>query len=197
MKIYFTHARAGIDTTYLTIENTQYQLKSILPLCNNAAMYDDGTLMHFYIDINKTIQGAGYTGVAATTFTVLSNDGLEFMDNFQTVTVSSFRKGITYLIPLSAPAAINMIPKVDGVSVGTLDSYIETGAGVNIILSRYNASHYIFDCSEDITILGSTTIANVVTCIKNGAIAQQVQERKALGRLTELAAFTAEVGGKC
>jgi len=191
MKVAIKVPKASQALASITMENKNFYITEIADLCRTKPTYStDDTSTIIILQIDKTVQGAGFgpdinAQAAATVFEVLDNDRTETLQNFQRVTVSKFKRGVVYLVPGTQFAPLNLTPSYYSTVVGG----IGTVAG-NVIV----ASHFRYDCANDVDILNATSIASCITVEVNGAMLVAVEQRKAENKQAEAAQMAVSIG---
>lgn len=163
MKVAFLVPTLDILGAAVQMENQYFLISDIMPLCRKVQMakYDaDNTIV--YINIDKTIQSAGkyLAGVftVSTNWQRLDNTSVESWKNFQkSVTVATFTRGTTYLIPVASFAALNMIPDFQALNI----------AGSTTMFSQ---TMFMYQCGEDVDLMNQTSIAGCITVELQGAV---------------------------
>lgn len=191
MKVSIKVPIASVLVASIKMENQYFYIREITALCRTAPQYaTDGTNALIYLQIDKTVQGAGYgadinSQSAATDFQVIDNNKVETLMNFQRVSVATFRKGVSYLLPLTAYGSVPIIPNVIVTAVGG------AGTGVAGVVPALN---FRFDCPEDMDVLNGTAITGCITVEENGKVLQAYEEVKAVAKQQKAVAYAEAIG---
>lgn len=194
MKIYFKVLIANKATAYVTMENQNFLIKEILPLCNSYNISEDATHTKFTLSLDQNIQGCGDGTAGAAALVVLDNTGIIKYYNFQRTTVFKLLAGQLILLPYAIEPAVPVVP--------SNQSAVCTGATGEV----FEVTHWPYVAEKDTDLIGQTSVANCITMdiSAQGVIAadnrkkqkdasQKLQAANAIG-ITKIQAAGALVG---
>lgn len=194
MKVAIKVPKAFANAAFVYLENNRLSVGAILPLCSSASASADGTYAYISLNIDKTIQKAEYYDGAvyqpATSFFVLDNQVIETFGSIQPdVSVVTFKKGMTYLIPFSGGfGTVNIIPNNLTIPFG--------GSAPASGVDNLFATHYRFDCPEDTDLMNSVSVSNCITCVFKGSAVVEVQTVKEQRKLAEQITYGVAIGNQ-
>jgi len=201
MKIAFQIPLADIDTAWVQMENQYLKLRAIADLLSTDPVYaidaDDATKVNIYVNIEKTVQSAGSgTNTPAVKFYPMSNQGQDVWNDFQpSATIAKFNAGVTYLIPVGAFAPTTTIPAIKEFPLGnTPTKLVIPDGGGTVYSSSVSATHYRWDCAEDVDVLNDNAVDNVITVRLNGTLSKQISDNKKVKKASEIISFAGATG---
>jgi len=189
MKVAIKVPIADVLTTWIMLENRRFKVLAIGAICSGMPQFaTDGTSAIITLNINKTVQDAGYaTSTAATSFQIIDNAKIEAFQNIVDVSIAKFIRGVSYLIPAGTYNPLPMVPNIWSSNVGGATS--ATGYGGVMV-----ATHYLYNCDETADILNTTSISGAIQLEMIGAVIEAASENKAQQKAAENINFASAIG---